>query len=538
MPYSIIYILIIFILTHFDSEVSIALGWKINNFKNYRIQGDTTLRITKLYSSTKSTLNSTNFKRGIKVDNQIVLVSDNYTYSNVSLWQINNSFNSSTIKSLIEIRDNVTSAIAKVEENLAKFIFLLVSKVDRDIRTTIMAGQYLQQKASKDTKQFVLGFESNIILPILQLPAAVVEISSDSSNWELIKTGINPISSSQLITNLKPQNTKQRVDGIKKRNTLINTPNELKLIQSITTLPSTLSYKYERRNIQRELNNIKEKKKHPQFELPITSDVPNEAKLEDDLILPVSVNSLSTNKNVLKDINVIFQLKEEFEWIIENIIDDSENDDNLLLNEGLTSCMSIIRNVETMDQNYERNDKDIFSLRKALRCLSKYRENSEFLYRVNSKKQLYMIIAEVIVEELSKENTQQANEEAVADTEISLKPLIVPQDSMSDSNIAKTSSQIPIIETSAESYETREDFVMNSVVKSLDVSLFLVETLYHASSQIISDRGSLVYQRVKDVFSIDENIALTNLQIQNQVNLIIPQYRLKANWKIYDQLKK
>jgi len=80
-----------------------------------------------------------------------------------------------------------------------------------------------------------------------------------------------------------------------------------------------------------------------------------------------------------------------------------------------------------------------------------------------------------------------------------------------------------VVETTAETSETREAQVVKFLITSLDVSLFLVESLAKAVGPIVMDGGALATARASQTLA---------------GSLVMPLDLVKGQWSIYDQFKK
>jgi hypothetical protein len=61
----------------------------------------------------------------------------------------------------------VTGFWMKVEQNFEKFRLIIDSKIQRDVRTTLLTGDYLSRKVSKDTNAFIDSIKESKLYFIL-----------------------------------------------------------------------------------------------------------------------------------------------------------------------------------------------------------------------------------------------------------------------------------------------------------------------------------------------------------------------------------
>jgi hypothetical protein len=69
-----------------------------------------------------------------------------------NLWNesIANSFNSSTLRVLFGLQQEVTSFFVRIEQAFTSFAVKITSKVERDIKVTSKASDYISRKIDRD----------------------------------------------------------------------------------------------------------------------------------------------------------------------------------------------------------------------------------------------------------------------------------------------------------------------------------------------------------------------------------------------------
>ena len=165
-------------------------------------------------------------------------------YDNIAPWKLSDSFNSTTLKFMFEIQDQVNSGWAKIEQTFASWVVIVTSKVERDIKTTFRTGEVISRTVTKSTEQ-VLSSVMEVSRPVLMLPSAIQQLNDNDDAWNLIKAGVNPLEQGKLLGNLGATSTKQRAALPKPR-----APSALSadsLYRSVRLLPNKLTYDYNRR---------------------------------------------------------------------------------------------------------------------------------------------------------------------------------------------------------------------------------------------------------------------------------------------------
>lgn len=97
-------------------------------------------------------------------ENNIILYQTHEEINN-KIWDFShlNTFNSTTIRTFVEIQNNVSSSIAKIEETLSSWLIIVLTKIERDLRTTSSATEFIQRRALKDTVKLISGVDSVIV---------------------------------------------------------------------------------------------------------------------------------------------------------------------------------------------------------------------------------------------------------------------------------------------------------------------------------------------------------------------------------------
>ena len=165
-------------------------------------------------------------------------------YDNIAPWKLSDSFNSTTLKFMFEIQDQVNSGWAKIEQTFASWVVIVTSKVERDIKTTFRTGEVISRTVTKSTEQ-VLSSVMEASRPVLMLPSAIQQLNDNDDAWNLIKAGVNPLEQGKLLGNLGATSTKQRAALPKTRAPSVLAVDSL--YRSVRLLPNKLTYDYNRR---------------------------------------------------------------------------------------------------------------------------------------------------------------------------------------------------------------------------------------------------------------------------------------------------
>lgn len=147
-----------------------------------------------------------------------------------SSWRFSESFNSTTMKTILDFQvrdtsllssllidlsqDNVVSFLAKIEYSLSSLRLLVVSKVERDLRTSLAVREYVTRRVKSDIEE-VKGFQLKIQRPLLSLPAKIQQLSSGGEEWQLLMKGVDRGSESRVIASLREKNTKERAQKLR-----------------------------------------------------------------------------------------------------------------------------------------------------------------------------------------------------------------------------------------------------------------------------------------------------------------------------------
>lgn len=102
--------------------------------------------------------------------------------TNGQFWLDAPAFNSTTLKTLVQLsvsrnshitypltipdasnQTNVTSSFLKLEKNLVSLLSIIVSKIERDLRTTASVTEYLRQRTAKDTGKLFKGLDNGLV---------------------------------------------------------------------------------------------------------------------------------------------------------------------------------------------------------------------------------------------------------------------------------------------------------------------------------------------------------------------------------------
>lgn len=90
----------------------------------------------------------------------------------------------------------------------------MVSKVERDLRTSLAVREYVTRKVRSDIEE-VKGFQLKIQKPLLSLPAKIQQLSSGGEEWQLLMKGVDRGSESRVIASLREKNTKERAQKLR-----------------------------------------------------------------------------------------------------------------------------------------------------------------------------------------------------------------------------------------------------------------------------------------------------------------------------------
>lgn len=137
----------------------------------------------------------------------------------ITAWKLSDSFNSSTLRILFDIKEEVESFWLKFENQIESFKLIVVSKVERDIRTTLGAGDFVTRSFKTGTFDLTKGIGDSTIKPLSQLPGRIKELSSKKdSPLNLVLSGLNPLEDkSRLLGNFDATTTKQRLNKLRKK---------------------------------------------------------------------------------------------------------------------------------------------------------------------------------------------------------------------------------------------------------------------------------------------------------------------------------
>lgn len=134
-------------------------------------------------------------------------------------WKLSDSigsFNSTTMRALFDLKDEVSNNWAKVERTFASWVMVFTSKVERDIKTTFKSSEFISRKVTKETSNFISGV-TLISKPLLSLPAAIEKLRGKEDSWGLIRAGVNPLEQSRLLGNFGATSTREKAKLPKKR---------------------------------------------------------------------------------------------------------------------------------------------------------------------------------------------------------------------------------------------------------------------------------------------------------------------------------
>lgn len=72
-------------------------------------------------------------------------------------WQLSDSVNSTTLRLLFNLQEEITNFWFKLEQQWSSWSIMITSKVERDIRVTLGASDYVTRKVTKDTEKLFTG---------------------------------------------------------------------------------------------------------------------------------------------------------------------------------------------------------------------------------------------------------------------------------------------------------------------------------------------------------------------------------------------
>jgi hypothetical protein len=435
---------------------------------------------------------------------------------------------------------------------------------------------------------------------MLYLPSSVSEIAKDSSKWALIRQGINPTESPRLLGNFAATTTKQRAKKLQssKKNLLVdNLVKAESTITAVKSLPNRLKYDYERRVIARELSKDQDVSYRIQKQLPSGSMKEKKQKAQKAsegksffvLRLPEAEAAVAMQTETITDTPIhevetidssvsssafaisplsaqLASLAEEFTWLGREIIavdmlrqvdtlkqlqSSEELDDSLtqqaqetrsqleLMKDKMKAlaaaagiCQEVItRDKSNMDLIAYFASSEVSQLQRAnmLGALSVVSEYcNQLRSRVAMNQELYKLIADsiIVLEDLSVSTNADAAIEFQSSTQ-----------AISSESMTVESA----VETTAESFETDEKKVLNILLTSLDMSLFLLETTMKSIGSILVDRGGQVYERVMQTYCIDETIALTSERLESGLAIVLYGGKRSSknvgSWRLLGQMK-
>lgn len=134
-------------------------------------------------------------------------------------WKLSDSlgsFNSTTMRALFDITEEVSNNWAKVERTFASWIMIVTSKVERDIKTTFKSTEFISRKVTKERNNFISGV-TLISKPLLSLPSVIEKLRGKEDSWGLIRAGVNPLEQSRLLGNFGAASTREKAKLPKKR---------------------------------------------------------------------------------------------------------------------------------------------------------------------------------------------------------------------------------------------------------------------------------------------------------------------------------
>lgn len=109
--------------------------------------------------SSKNDLNSNKTSFGVPTRAKNASISL-YREELIQPFKLSDSFNSTTLRYLIDIQQEFVSFWAKLEQTILSWGMVVSAKVERDIRTTGLAGEYVSRRVVKDTEALTKGVVS------------------------------------------------------------------------------------------------------------------------------------------------------------------------------------------------------------------------------------------------------------------------------------------------------------------------------------------------------------------------------------------
>ena len=145
-------------------------------------------------------------------------------------WNISlqSSFNSTTLRYLFQIQEEIVSFWTKLEQKWISWTMQVSSKVERDISTTAKTTDYIVRKIDKEAnnimsamagitryyEQLFAGVMNRIhshFRPVLALPSTLSSMTNSSKTFGLaLGSKVNPFQKTQLLGNLDATTTKDR----------------------------------------------------------------------------------------------------------------------------------------------------------------------------------------------------------------------------------------------------------------------------------------------------------------------------------------
>lgn len=106
-----------------------------------------------------------------------------------------------------------------------------------------------------------------------------------------------------------------------------------------------------------------------------------------------------------------------------------------------------------------------------------------------------------------------------------------------EANVVDSSASF--IETTAESFETKEDKAKKVALTTIDVTLFLLEKTISTVSSLIQDRGGLALDRIIQAYHLDDIVPLTMTRFQTTFRTMnSKKNQTIGTWKLLGQLRK
>ena len=141
----------------------ILLDQVVDGFQNFNLRCNKKVEFFPRNIAISTTVNDRNNPSNIKQGNS-TFRKPKYKSSMIKYeeelskpWQLSDSVNSTTLKLLFNLQEEISNIWFKVEQQFSSWSFMITSKVERDIRMTLSASDYVTRRVTKDTEKLFTG---------------------------------------------------------------------------------------------------------------------------------------------------------------------------------------------------------------------------------------------------------------------------------------------------------------------------------------------------------------------------------------------